>query len=327
MTSTAIDTAAAGYRRWAEVEAKGVSETYHDWATGVAENDAALGLITSLPRNKWQPNLVFGAARFAGAPLGTSREFSEWLVENWEAVRSVALARATQTNEAGRCAVLLPVLSRIPGPLALIEAGVSAGLCLYPDRYSYRYTSGVETVSLDPASGVSDVVLPCEIDAPSIPSRLPEVVWRAGVDLNPIDPTDPDQITWLETLVWPEHEQRRERLHGAVGIAASDPPLLVEGDLIDHIPALVGQAPAGSQIVVFHSAVLVYLQPERRKEFAALVRSLPNVIWVSNEGADVLPRVRKHVNEPIGGRTILSVDEKPVALVGPHGQSYRGLCD
>ena len=44
-----------------------------------------------------------------------------------------------QTNEAGRCAVLLPVLAALPQPLALLEVGASAGLCLYPDRYAYRY--------------------------------------------------------------------------------------------------------------------------------------------------------------------------------------------
>jgi hypothetical protein len=48
-------------------------------------------------------------------------------------------SRATQTNEPGRCAVLLPVLAALPQPLALLDVGASAGLCLYPDRYSYRY--------------------------------------------------------------------------------------------------------------------------------------------------------------------------------------------
>src|SRR3712207_7397840 len=38
-----------------------------------------------------------------------------------------------------RCAALLPALATIDGPLALVEVGASAGLCLYPDRYGYEY--------------------------------------------------------------------------------------------------------------------------------------------------------------------------------------------
>ena len=38
--------------------------------------------------------------------------------------------------------------------------------------------------------------------------RLPELrlvsgVWRAGIDLNPLDVADPDDVHWLSCLVWP----------------------------------------------------------------------------------------------------------------------------
>jgi hypothetical protein len=55
----------------------------------------------------------------------------------------VILARRTQTNEAARCAVLLPALAQLPQPLALIDAGASAGLTLLADRYSYDYAGRV----------------------------------------------------------------------------------------------------------------------------------------------------------------------------------------
>jgi hypothetical protein len=46
---------------------------------------------------------------------------------------------ATQTNEPGRCAVLLPVLAGLSEPLALLEVGAFAGLCLLPDFYAYDF--------------------------------------------------------------------------------------------------------------------------------------------------------------------------------------------
>jgi hypothetical protein len=39
-----------------------------------------------------------------------------------------------------------------------------------------------------PESGPSTVLLDCEVRAGSrCPIALPEVVWRAGIDLNPLD--------------------------------------------------------------------------------------------------------------------------------------------
>ncbi|AMM31385.1 hypothetical protein SA2016_0695 [Sinomonas atrocyanea] len=313
------------YRAFAEGEARGVSDVFFDWASSIAEDAAVVGLLESLPQAKRQPNLVFAAARLQGAPVGPYAGFRSWLLSHWPAVESLVLERSTQTNEAARCAVLLPVLSRLVGPLALIEAGASAGLCLYPDRYSYRYDLGDRTVSLDPATGTSTVELPCRIDAGSVPDRLPDVVWRSGVDLNPVDVGDPSQMEWLETLVWPEHQDRRDRLRAAAAVAAADPATILRGDLVDSIRGLVEEAPPGARVVVFHSAALVYLDPARRAQFVDLVQSLPGVTWVSNEGERVLPPVAAQLTESALGRTVVSLNGRPSAFAGPHGQSYQRL--
>ena len=319
------DVVAAAYRRWAHAEAEGVSDTYFAWAMAIADAPGALERIATLPTAKWQPNLVFAAARAAGAPLGSPEASTTWLEQHWASVEPIIRARSTQTNEAGRCAVLLPALSRLTGPVALIEAGASAGLCLFPDRYSYRYAVGGTTVSIDPPDGASEVIASCTVDGALPPVRLPDVAWRAGVDLHPIDPRDAEQVAWLETLVWPEHEHRRRRLHAAAAIAAEDPPRIVAGDIVERIPSLVAEAPPGSHVVVFHSAVLAYLTPERRAMFVEMIESLPEVTWISNEGESVLPTVDAQVAEPIAGMTVLAVNGRPMALVGPHGQRYRAL--
>ena len=233
MTELDAETLRDYYGAFSRLEASGTSPIYTSWAEGVATDDEVIALLLELPRPKRQANLLFAAARHLGAGEGTYADLRDWLLDHWGDVRQLMLARSTQTNEAGRCATLLLALTRIPGPLALIEVGASAGLCLYPDRYSYRYTvteaTGTEfeqSTTLDPADGPSAVVLDCELTNASVPEHLPEVVWRAGLDLNPLDITDADQREWLTSLVWPEHESRRERLLAAASIAAADPRTL-----------------------------------------------------------------------------------------------------
>ena len=314
---------AEAYRAFGEREARGVSPTYESWATGVSDDPDVADLLTSLPRGKRQPNLVFAAARWHGA-RGAYHDFRTTLLDLWPDVRATILARATQTNEANRCAVLLPFLAELPQPLALLEVGAAAGLCLLPDRYSYRYDDGT---ALDPDDGPSDVVLPCAI-GPGVaaPRRLSEIAWRAGIDLAPVDVNDDDARAWLEALVWPEHDDRRTRLRAALEVARCDPPRVVPGDLLDGLPELAAEAPANATLVVFHSAVLAYLDTDARSTFADVVRALPGH-WISNEGAQVLPATT-HLASGTGGHGfVVAVDGVPRAFADPHGRALLGFDD
>lgn len=44
-----------------------------------------------------------------------------------------------------------------------------------------------------------------------LPAGVPEVTWRAGLDLNPLDVADDDDVRWLERLIWPGEAGRVER--------------------------------------------------------------------------------------------------------------------
>ena len=314
------------YRAFAAIEAHGNSSVYEDWAASIGEDVPVLARIDGLPEGKRQPNLVLAAARFLGAPIGPYRDFRDWLLAHWAEVERVALARATQTNEAGRCAVLLPALAAIEGPIALLEVGASAGLCLFPDQYSYRYATDEGEVGLDPAGGPSSVVLDCRISGMSPPRSLPHVVWRAGIDLNPLDVRDEGDRAWLEALVWPGQERRREHLAAAAALVAAHPPRLVRGDAVDELPALAATAPADATLVVMHSAVLTYLESERRARFADAVRAL-GAVWLSNEAPGVLPDVAAGFPADMAtrGRFVLARDGVPMALTGPHGQSFEAV--
>jgi hypothetical protein len=271
-----------------------------------------LCLLGRLPPAKRQPNLLFGVVRFLGGPVDDPAAFRGYALENWTVIEEQMRARATQTNEAGRCAVLLPVLAALPQPLALLDVGASAGLCLYPDKYSYRYG--------DQQIGGGDPILDCAASGMALPARLPEVVWRAGLDLNPLDVTDPADLAWLDALIWPEHTHRRARLRAAAAHAAADPPLLVRGDLVDDLPALAARAPADATLVVFHTSVLYQVPPPRREAFTRTVRALPGH-WIANEDPDVLS-YQTLPTPPDGAlRNVLALDGIPLAWNRSHGQS------
>src|SRR5688500_6394853 len=166
------------------------SACFTEWALGVAGDPEVHEWLETLPDGKRQPNLVFAAARWHGVPApGPYDGLRDALLSDDGTIRATILARATQTNEAGRLATLVPAFAALAQgePLALVEAGASAGLCLYPDRWGYEWTtdSGVVTV------GPTEPRLTCAVDgAAPYPDRLPEVTWRGGIDLNPLDVTD-----------------------------------------------------------------------------------------------------------------------------------------
>jgi hypothetical protein len=129
---------ADNYRAWGR-DARGHSPAYEMLSYSVAEDPLILKFLAALPNPKQQPNLLFAAASYLlGAAPGLA-ELRTLVRRDPAGLSRVLLARRTQTNEAARCATLLPVLAGLPEPLALIEVGASAGLTLLPDRYSYDY--------------------------------------------------------------------------------------------------------------------------------------------------------------------------------------------
>lgn len=306
------------------------SPTLVAWTLGVVDDPEVLTWLDALPALKRQPNLVFAAARWHGlADDATYADLREVLLGDDGSVRATILARATQTNEAGRLATLLPLLRQVEaedGPIALVEVGASGGLTLHPDRWSYRYaTPGGDVLVGAPEAPE----LTCTAEGPvPWPVRLPEVAWRGGLDLNPLDVTDPDTARWLEVLIWPEHDDRRALLRRAIDVAREDPPRLVRGDLLADLDPLLDEAAEHGRVVVQHSAVVAYLERDDRERFT--VQMLDRVAagrcrWISNEGGRVLPRVSATAPAAPADRFVLALDGRAVAWTHGHGRSMTWL--
>lgn len=271
------------YGRFARDEAPGRSRIYEDWARRVEIDPDVAAVLARIPDTHRQPPLVFAVLRLLGAPMETGDRWAAWVLAHADAIVDECARRTVQTNEPLRCAALLPALSLIEGPIALIEIGASAGLCLYPDRYSYRFRAPDGVVaSLDPSDGPSPVVLESDVEGDP-PLRLPEVVWRAGIDLQPLDARDDGDRAWLTGLVWPGEEGRRERITAALDIAAADPPLLVAGDGADALPDLAARAPRGATLVVTTPGVLAHVPRRHRGDVIAAARAAGR--WVTLDAA------------------------------------------
>ncbi len=317
----------ARYTRFADEEAHGRSPLYEDLARGVAGDRETISFLLTLPAEKRQPNLLLAAVRHLFGTPADWIDFRKRLLANPDAVRAVMLTHATQTNEPARCATLLPVLAQLPQPLALIEVGASAGLCLLADRYCYDY--GRRLIRPE-ATGMDAPVFVCAAsEATPLPAAMPTVVWRAGLDLNPLDASDPSQAAWLETLVWPEQTGRLANLRAAMNIAAGFKPMVVQGDLLgDAFGELCSEAPKDATLVVFHSAVLAYVgERADRQAFAERAMRLCRY-WISNE----TPRAFRApassaVVGGVSGRFLLSVNGLPVAWTDPHGASLEWISD
>ncbi|WP_249520759.1 DUF2332 domain-containing protein [Microbacterium sp. ER1] len=277
------------YARFAATEAPGRSALYAEWAAGVAADPEIRQLLRRIPPTRRQPPLVFAVSRLLGAGHGSYRQWREFVLAQADGLVAECTRRALQTNEPLRTAALLPVLSEIDGPIALLEIGAAAGLCLYPDRYSFRFTDrdGHVRRALDPLDGPSTVLLESTVSGDLPPLRLPEVVWRAGIDLAPLDAAAADDRRWLRALVWPGEEGREQRITAALDIVAADPPLLVAGDAAAHLDDLAASAPADATLVITTPGVLVHIPRAERTELVATIAGLP-AHWVTIDPPSLL---------------------------------------
>jgi hypothetical protein len=301
----------------AQRQLRGVSPSYERLCLGVADDDEVIVRLDTVPPPKRQPNLLLAAVRYLDGPIHDYPPFRGFVLSRWDEVVALLQTRRTQTNEPRRCATLLPAFAALPQPLALLEVGASAGLCLYPDRYAYRYDERA-------VLGSSSVVFDCRTSGPTpVPAALPSVVWRAGLDLNPLDVRSDDDVRWLTSLVWPEQTDRFATLRAAIEVARRDPAPVHRGDLLHNFVPLAATAPASATLVVFCSAVLAYLDEAQRAQFrrdvAAVAAGRPTV-ELTNEG----PGVVVDLPAPTGAVPfVLARNGVPLAEASPHGEWLR----
>lgn len=311
--------------RWFAAESAPTSPTWEAVSLWVARTPSVAARLDALPGSKRQPNLFLGALKYLGAPLEPGPALEAWVGRHWPAVDTVIRRRATQTNEPGRCAVLAPVLASLPQPVALLEVGASAGLCLVPDRYRYAYSGSIECVIAGSDAAASAPLLTCRVEGtPPAPPEALAIARRVGLDRNPLRADDPDDVAWLRALVWPGEDAREERLAACLAEVGRRPPPVVRGDALADLDQLLALAPAGATAVVLHSATLAYLTEPERATFAERVRA-SGARWLSFEGVAVVRSIRERVPGGLAERYrgtphfVVALDGEPLGVGSPHG--------
>lgn len=323
-----IDIVRERFARFARDDAPGRSALYEQWAAGVADDAEIAGVLARIPRTRRQPPLVFAVARALGAPEADYPHFAAWVSDHAQALVAEASSRSLQTNEPGRCAPLVAALSGVEGPIALLEIGASAGICLYPDRFGYDFSDGTRLDGLGDAPTADAAVLHCDLLGTTIAHlRQPEIVWRAGIDLVPLDASDPGDRAFLTGLAWPGERGRADRIRAGLDIVREDPPLLVAGDAADAavLESVAALAPTGATLVVTTPGVLVHIPRDARESLISHIRSM-DAVWVTLDPPGLHAAWRPPVEGSQWAGFVLARDARPIADCDPLGawMEWRG---
>ncbi len=175
---------------------------------------------------------------------------------------------APQTNEVRRSAAMIAaghyLQARFDLPVETYELGASGGLNLHWDQYALQHPGG-QAGAAEPA-----LMLMPDWDGDGLPAEAPTVIARQGVDLNPLDPSDPDDALRLMAFLWADQPERMERTRAAMSVAetrvdAGDASAWLEGKLTDLTP--------GRLHLVYHTVAWQYFPQDTKDRCLTAMRN------------------------------------------------------
>lgn len=199
------------------------------------------------------------------------------------------IRQAPQTNEVARAAAIMAALMAAPldrpMPFELLELGSSCGLNLNLDRYGYALGPVVA------GDASSSVRIEPEWRGAAPTDAPVSIVSARGVDLHPLDASDPAHRERLLAFAWADQPARTQRLENALHIAAAYPPRIDRGDATAWLADRLAEPQApGRCRVVMHTMVLQYMTDAERQEIFALLAAAGvradadrPLLWISFE--------------------------------------------
>ena len=344
-----IEFAAEQFRRFSATARADQAPLYENLAGRIAQDEELLELAASARPGQPIAYLFFDAIHFlmlSGSRHDLARYypsvtenalpaafvfpvFRDFCQENGDQIRALLAVHGNQTNEVGRMAALLPGLSEAAKrggrrPVGLVEVGPSAGLNLCLDRYFFDYGRVAWGDSSSP------VRIVCELEDDNVPpleAGVPEIAYRVGLDIEPIELTDDDAARWMLSSTWPDHRDLSQMQRHAIEVLRRDPPRLIQGDAVDGLPEVLAGVPRDLTLIVYQSFMIHHLSPERRDEFMAMLAREGEkrpVHFISMYGAGIgggSRRARVDIHEWAGD----SYETRQLSEGHSHGRSLRWI--
>ena len=173
-----------------------------------------------------------------------------------------------QTNEVRRSAALIAMahvaLQHFDRPIVLSELGASGGLNLMWDRFALD----IGGTRLGPAD--AGLTLTPDWTGPQPPAAATHIVDRAGVDLNPLDPRNPEDLLRLTAYLWADQPHRLALTRAA---AREMSGTVTRGDAIDWLEQRLDAVPAGHMHLIQHTVAWQYFPADAQARGQALIES------------------------------------------------------
>jgi hypothetical protein len=287
-----------------------------DWSGDLAAAAVALrvnGALHALAR-RGKPEHLAALYRgehtdFDGAVAAALKQ-EDRFIANW-------LRDPTQTNEVARAAAIMSGLMAAPldrpMPFELLELGSSCGLNLNLARYAYDLgglTAG------DPSSAVR-IAPQWRGDAPAV---VPVTVASArGVDLHPLDASNPDHRERLLSFTWSDQPERSQRLEAAFQVALAHPPRIERADAMDWLTEQLTQPQEFGQCrAIVHSMFLQYLPEWDRQAISIMIAAAGAMatverplVWIGYEWTKDRSEVELRLTSWPSGETVVLAKGHP----------------
>ena len=216
-----------------------------------------LGGLHALVLSRAAPALIAAFPPNAPPDDATLWQAIETALADHAAFLDAWLDHAPQTNEVRRSAALIAAGHWLTGrfglPIVLSELGASGGLNLNWDAFALDINGRIFGPAHPALTLAPDWTGPLPPDAP------PTIAARRGVDLNPLDPTDPGDALRLMAYLWADQPARLSRTRAAMALPRAP---VDRGDAASWLTRRLARPHPGRLHLVYHTIAWQYFPPE-----------------------------------------------------------------